>query len=193
MTFSVPSPSCHPLLVFAGLEFANFRLTSKIFFLRGAEAQCIAQTQRSSTQRQTTSWKSEGHSLRAPHSSIGIYCCATVCMNRLFVHSVCLSGHCNCSGQVSVKQLSNLKIFNMQTTRNAKHRNIVKYPETINWNYHHYKNSIRFLITHAKHISWGYANLVVWFARIDSRDSRKLGDSRESEIRLIQANRPDAL
>ena len=35
--------------------------------------------------------------------------------------------------------------------------------------------------------------LVAWFARIDSRDSRESGDSRESEIRVIRANRPDAL
>ena len=31
------------------------------------------------------------------------------------------------------------------------------------------------------------------FARIDSHDSRESGDSRESEIRVILANRPDAL
>ena len=36
-------------------------------------------------------------------------------------------------------------------------------------------------------------SLVAWFARIDSHDSRKSGDSRESEIRVIHANRPDAL
>ena len=36
-------------------------------------------------------------------------------------------------------------------------------------------------------------NLVAWFSRIDSHDSRESADSRESEIRVIQANRPDAL
>ena len=36
-------------------------------------------------------------------------------------------------------------------------------------------------------------NLVAWFARIDSHDSRESGDSRESEIRVSRANRPDAL
>ena len=36
-------------------------------------------------------------------------------------------------------------------------------------------------------------SLVAWFAQIDSHDSRESGDSRESEIRVIQANRPDAL
>ena len=35
-------------------------------------------------------------------------------------------------------------------------------------------------------------SLVAWFARIDSRDSCEFGDSRESEIRVIQANRPDS-
>ena len=30
-------------------------------------------------------------------------------------------------------------------------------------------------------------------AEIDSHDSRESGDSRESEIRMIRANRPDAL
>ena len=38
-----------------------------------------------------------------------------------------------------------------------------------------------------------FQNLVAWFARIDSRDSRESGDSSESEIRVIRANRPDAL
>ena len=36
-------------------------------------------------------------------------------------------------------------------------------------------------------------NLVAWFVRIDSHDSRESGDSRKLEIRVIQANRPDAL
>ena len=35
--------------------------------------------------------------------------------------------------------------------------------------------------------------LVARFPRIDSHDSRESGDSRESEIRVIRANRPDAL
>ena len=37
------------------------------------------------------------------------------------------------------------------------------------------------------------ADLVACFARIDSHDSREAPDSRESEIRVIRANRPDAL
>ena len=36
-------------------------------------------------------------------------------------------------------------------------------------------------------------NLVAWFARIDSRESRESPDSRASEIRVIRANWPDAL
>ena len=35
-----------------------------------------------------------------------------------------------------------------------------------------------------------FQTLMAFFARIDSRES---GDSRESEIRVIRANRPDAL
>ena len=38
-----------------------------------------------------------------------------------------------------------------------------------------------------------FRSLVAWFPRIDLRDSRESGDSRESEIRVIRANRPDAL
>ena len=45
---------------------------------------------------------------------------------------------------------------------------------------------------------WGssprlWAPLVACFARIDSHDSCESGESRESEIRVIRANRPDAL
>ena len=40
---------------------------------------------------------------------------------------------------------------------------------------------------------WSVTTLVAWFARIDSHDSRESGDSRESEIRVIRANRPDTL
>ena len=36
-------------------------------------------------------------------------------------------------------------------------------------------------------------DLVAWFARIDSHDSRESGDLRESEIGVTRANRPDAL
>ena len=38
-----------------------------------------------------------------------------------------------------------------------------------------------------------FMTLVAWFARIDSHDSREWGDSRESEIQVIRANRPDVL
>ena len=38
-----------------------------------------------------------------------------------------------------------------------------------------------------------YGGLVARFARIDSHDSRESPDSRESETRVIRANRPDAL
>ena len=36
-------------------------------------------------------------------------------------------------------------------------------------------------------------DLVAWFARMDSHESRESGDLRESEIRVIRANRPDVL
>ena len=36
-------------------------------------------------------------------------------------------------------------------------------------------------------------DLVAWFAPIYSHDLRESGDSRESEIRVIRAKRPDAL
>ena len=35
--------------------------------------------------------------------------------------------------------------------------------------------------------------VVAWCARFDSHDSRESGDLRESEIRVIQANRPETL
>ena len=38
-----------------------------------------------------------------------------------------------------------------------------------------------------------FLHLVARFAGIDSHDLRESGDSRESEIRVIQANQPDAL
>ena len=41
--------------------------------------------------------------------------------------------------------------------------------------------------------SWLIFALVARFAGIDSHDSCKSGHSRESEIRVIRANRPDAL
>ena len=49
----------------------------------------------------------------------------------------------------------------------------------------------RYLLSLAKAYAIGL--LVARFARIDSHDSRESGDSCESEIRVIRANRPDAL